>query len=96
MWQGLRTICAFGNKSSADVRPDPLLADELNTFYGRFESNLSSASLPISASGSSSQISDNQVIAVSEDECLVSGCRLSTLAIGRHALVAIHCLGKDA
>ncbi|GAA6111721.1 uncharacterized protein LOC107695764 [Tachysurus ichikawai] len=68
MWQGLRTICAFGNKSSADVRPDPLLADELNTFYGRFESNLSSASLPISASGSSSQISDNQVIAVSEDE----------------------------
>ncbi len=35
MWQGLRTICAFGNKSSAEVRADPLLADELNTFYGR-------------------------------------------------------------
>ncbi len=29
MWQGLRTICAFGNKSSAEVRADPLLADEL-------------------------------------------------------------------
>ncbi len=28
MWQGLRTICAFGNKSSAEVRADPLLADE--------------------------------------------------------------------
>ncbi|GAA6106494.1 uncharacterized protein LOC113067551 [Tachysurus ichikawai] len=68
MWQGLRTICALGNKSSAEVRADPLLADELNTFYGRFESNLSSASLPISAPGSSSQSSDNQVIAVSEDE----------------------------
>ncbi|GAA6081490.1 uncharacterized protein LOC107695764, partial [Tachysurus ichikawai] len=37
-------------------------------YYGRFESNLSSASLPISASGSSSHSSDNQVIAVSEDE----------------------------
>ncbi len=39
MWQGLRTICAFGNKSSAEVRADPLLADELNAFYGRFECN---------------------------------------------------------
>ncbi len=39
MWQGLRTICTFGNKSSAEVRADLLLADELNSFYGRFESN---------------------------------------------------------
>ncbi len=39
MWQGLRTICAFGNKSSAVVSADPSLAEELNTFYGRFESN---------------------------------------------------------
>ncbi len=39
MRQGLRTICAFGNKSSTEVRADPLLADELNTFYGRFECN---------------------------------------------------------
>ncbi len=53
MWQGLRTICAFGNKSSAEVRADPLLADELNTFYGRFECNGGSATLPSSASGSS-------------------------------------------
>ncbi len=30
---------SFGNKSSAEVRADPLLADELNTFYGRFESD---------------------------------------------------------
>ncbi len=30
MWQGLRTICALGNKSSAEVRADPSLADELN------------------------------------------------------------------
>ncbi len=29
MWQGLRTICAFGNKSSAEVRADPSLAEEL-------------------------------------------------------------------
>ncbi len=36
--QGLRTICAVGNKSSAEVRADPSLAEELNTFYGRFES----------------------------------------------------------
>ncbi len=35
MWQGLRTICSFGNKTSAEVRADPLLADELNSFYGR-------------------------------------------------------------
>ncbi len=68
MWQGLRTICAFGNKSSAEVRADPLLADELNTFYGRFECNGGSATLPICASGSSRQRSDNHVITVSEDE----------------------------
>ncbi len=49
MWQGLRTICAFGNKSSAEVRAD-------------------SATLPISASGSIRQSSDNHVITVSVDE----------------------------
>ncbi len=43
MWQGLRTICAFGNKSSAEVSADPSLADELNTFYGRFDCNGGSA-----------------------------------------------------
>ncbi len=43
MWQGLRTICSFGNKSSAEVRADPLLAEKLNTFYGRFECNGGSA-----------------------------------------------------
>ncbi len=68
MWQGLRTICAFGNKSSAEVRADPLLADKLNTFYGRFECNGGSATLPFSASGSSRQRSDNHVITVLEDE----------------------------
>ncbi len=68
MWQGLRTICAFGNKSSAEVRADPLLADELNTFYGRFECNGGSGTLPSSVSGSSMQRSDNHVITVSEDE----------------------------
>ncbi len=62
MWQGLRTICAFGNKSSAEVSADPSLADELNTFYGRFECNGGSAS------GSSRQRSENHVITVSEDE----------------------------
>ncbi len=68
MWQGLRTICAFGNKSSAEVRADPLLADELNTFYGRFECNGGSATLPSSASGSSRQRNENHVITVTEDE----------------------------
>ncbi len=47
MWQGLRTICAFGNKSSAVVSADPSLAEELNTFYGRFDCNGGSATLPI-------------------------------------------------
>ncbi len=70
MWQGIRTICSFGNKSSAEVRADPLLAKELNTFYGRFESNGGSATLLISASGSSRQSSDDHVIKVSEDEVL--------------------------
>lgn len=68
MWQGLRTICDFGNKSSAEVRADVSLADELNTFYGRFESNLSSENLPFSVSGSSSQSSDHLATTVSEDE----------------------------
>ncbi len=68
MWQGLRTICAFGNKSSAEVRADPSLAEELNTFYGRFESNGGIAALPSSTSGSSRQRSENHVITVTEDE----------------------------
>ncbi len=53
------------HQSSAEVRADPLLADELNTFYGRFECNGGSATLPSSASGSSRQRSNNHV---SEDE----------------------------
>ncbi len=56
MWQGLKTICSFGNNSSAEVRADPLLAEELNTFYGRFECN-GGATLPNSPSGSSRKIS---------------------------------------
>ncbi len=66
MWQGLKTICSSGNNSSAEVRADPLLAEELNTFYGRFECN-GGATLPISTSGSSRQSSDH-VITLSEDE----------------------------
>ncbi len=67
MWQGLKTICSSGNNSSAEVRADPLLAEELNTFYGRFECN-GGTTLPISASGSSRQSSDDLAITLSEDE----------------------------
>ncbi len=68
MWQGLKTICSSGNNPSAEVRADPLLAEELNTFYGRFECN-GGATLPISASGSGRQSSDvDHVDHVSEDE----------------------------
>ncbi len=49
------------------MRADPLLAEELNTFYGRFECN-GGATLPISASGSSRQSSDDYAITLSEDE----------------------------
>ncbi len=65
MWQGLKTICSSGNNSSAEVRAGPL-AEELNTFYGRFECN-GGATLLISASGSSRQSSDH-VFTLSEDE----------------------------
>ncbi len=68
MWQGRKTICFSGNNSSAEVRADPLLAEELNSFYGCFECNGGSVTLPISASGSSRQSSDDHVITVSEDE----------------------------
>ncbi len=68
MWQGLRTICSFGNKSSAEVRADPLLGDEFNIFDGRFICNGGSATLLISASGSCRQSSVDHVITVSEDE----------------------------
>ncbi len=68
MWQGLKTIGSFGNKSSVEVRADPLLAEELNTLYGRFKCNGVSTILPSSASGSSRQSSDDHVITVSEDE----------------------------
>ncbi len=67
MWQGLKTICSSGNNSSAVVRADPLLAEELNTFYGRFECN-GGATLPISASGSSRQSSNDYAIIFSEDD----------------------------
>ncbi len=50
------------------MRADPLLAEELNTFYGRFECNGECVTLPISLSGSSRQSSDDHVITVSEDE----------------------------
>ncbi len=66
MWQGLKTICSSGNNSSTEVRADPLLTEELNTFYGHFECN-GGATLPISASGSSRQSSDH-VFTLSEDE----------------------------
>ncbi len=65
MWQGLKTICSSGHKSSAEVRADPLLAEELNTSYGRFECTSTPS---ISTSGSSRQSSDDHVITVSEDE----------------------------
>ncbi len=68
MWQGLKTICSSGNNSSAEVRADPLLAEELNTFYGRFECNGGGATLPSSASASSRQSSDDHVFTPSEDE----------------------------
>ncbi len=62
MWQGLKTICSPGNKSSTEVRADLLLAEELNTFYDPFACNGGSVTLPISASGSSRQSSDDHVI----------------------------------
>ncbi len=61
MWQGLKTICSSGNNSSAEVRADPLLAEELNTFYGRFECNGG-------ATASSRQSSDVYAITFSEDD----------------------------
>ncbi len=67
MWQGLKTICSSGNKSSAEVRADPLLAEELNTFYGQIECNGGRVTLPISTSGSSRQSSDDHVITVLEE-----------------------------
>ncbi len=67
MWQGLKTICSSGNNNSVEVRADLLLAIELNNFYGRFECN-GGAILPISASASSRQSSDDHVFTVSEDD----------------------------
>ncbi len=34
MWRGMKTICSSGNNSSAEVRADPLLAEELNHLLG--------------------------------------------------------------
>ncbi len=51
------------------MRADPLLAEELNTFYGRFECNVNGgAILPISTSESSRQSSDDFAITFSEDD----------------------------
>ncbi len=65
---GTEDICSSGNNSSAEMTADPLLAEELNTFYGRFECNGGSVTLPISVSGSRRQSSDDHVITLSEDE----------------------------
>ncbi len=62
MWQGLKTICSSGNNNSVEVRADLLLAVEF-----RFECN-GGAILPISASASSRQSSDDHVFTVSEDD----------------------------
>ncbi len=67
MWQGLKTICSSGNNNSVEVRADPLLAAELNNFYGRFECN-GGAILPSSASRSSRQSSNDYAITLSEDD----------------------------
>ncbi len=67
MWQGLKTICSSGNNNSVEVRADPLLAVELNNFYGRFECN-GGAILPSSASRSSRQSSNDYAITLSEDD----------------------------
>ncbi len=67
MWQGLKTICSSGNNNSVEVRADPLLAVELNNFYGRFECN-SGAILPSSTSRSSRQSSNDYAITLSEDD----------------------------
>ncbi len=67
MWQGLKTICSSGNNNSVEVRADPLLAVELNNFYGRFECN-SGAILQSSASRSSRQSSNDYAITLSEDD----------------------------
>ncbi len=37
MWQGLKTICSSRNNSSAEVRADPLLAEELNSSYDQWD-----------------------------------------------------------
>ncbi len=49
------------------VRADPLLAEELNTFYGRFDCN-GGANLPNCPSGSSRQSSNDHIITFSEDD----------------------------
>ncbi len=68
MWQGLKTNCSSWNNSSAEVRADLLLAEELNTFYGRFECNGGGATLPSSASESSRQSSNDYAITFSEED----------------------------
>ncbi len=71
MWQGLKAICFSGITSSEEVRADPLLAEELNTFYGLFECNGGSVTLPISmseAADRAAMIITVTVITVSEDE----------------------------
>ncbi len=67
MWQGLKTICSSGNNNSVEVRADPLIAVELNNFYGRFECN-SGTILPSSTSRSSRQSSNDYAITLSEDD----------------------------
>ncbi len=68
MWQGLRTICAFGNKSSAEVRTDPSLAEELNTFYAAWKQRRHRGSAEQHVRKQQAERSENHVITVSEDE----------------------------
>ncbi len=96
MWQGLKTICSSENKSSTEVRADPLLAEKLDTFYGRFECNGGSATLPISTSGSSRQSSDDHVITVSEDEVQRELKRVNVRKAARPDGITVHVLRSCA
>ncbi len=68
MWQGLRTICSLGNKSSVEGESRSVTGRRAKHLLRPFECSGGSVTLPISVSGSSRQSSDDHVITMSEDE----------------------------
>ncbi|XP_056290461.1 uncharacterized protein LOC130206479 [Pseudoliparis swirei] len=83
LWQGLRTITNYQSRPRAMVSADASLADDLNSFYARFEASNNSASSPannntVSVAEVSSTAGDEHTLSVTEHSVRRALLRVNT------------------